>query len=685
MSRISDEPVILVAECDLEGMWHASLFADDPLDPRLIRTGVRLPLAPSDVGPTPQRAVLRAIRHSAIGPISAIAFLNGSSRGNADSRVRLLSPHPVPVFSIPGWMAVAHSVPDDVRQFALLDVDAPLRFEVFRRGRRGITHALRPGPLGMDELLRPGGLIAPRLNGRIEDLLLAQPEFESLARESGPGLAGRRVLAATLAARPRAVVTALARILHPLMMGLGWIATLTELDLLVCTGALFEVLTPECRDSVSSELRRSDHLALMPVSYAINPPTRHAGALRCVLRELRRLGVRAVRGPETLRMYVSTSRGVCYGVTHPKRHVFDPEDETLAGVIGDRPVLAVVDRRVHGLYGQRMRSYFDSHLDCRGIVLVDGVERRKSWDQVLEVCSAAFSAHLPRQGVLLGVGGGVTLDLAGFAASIYRRGIPYVRIPTTLVGIVDVAMGIKQAINAAGHKNALGAFHPAMANINDVRFLATLPAREIACGLAEIVKMAVVRDPVLFDLVEGHAPELMDSRFAEPARGVWEILARAEESMLAELHPNLFEGDLRRLVDFGHSFSPQLEVHSEYRLAHGEAVALDILLSTSIAVERQLCPLAVLLRIRELFRRLGLPVDQVVAGVPELRRALDAARDHRGGALNLVVPTRMGAATFLQDVSDLELESALHTLHAGAAALQRGHHTAMPTTLKERV
>ena len=138
--------------------------------------------------------------------------------------------------------------------------------------------------------------------------------------------------------------------------------------------------------------------------------------------------------------------------------------------------------------------------------------------------------------------------------------------------------------------------------------------------------------------------------------------------MMEELAPNLFEADLARLADFGHTFSPAIETASGYRIAHGEAVALDMLISTGIAVARGLCASNLLERLTTLFRRLKLPVwHERLPHVDHLRRALDSVAAHRGGNLNLVVPICPGVATFVQHVATRELAAALNWMQLSAA------------------
>ena len=359
---------------------------------------------------------------------------------------------------------------------------------------------------------------------------------------------------------------------------------------------------------------------------------------------------------------MSTTRTIEYEVRHVGRPVFDLEEPELANLIGPRPAFFVVDDLVRRRYGAAIEAYASERLDCFGIRSIGGSEREKTLEAAALLCAAAAETQLPRNGVIVGVGGGVVLDVAGFAAAIYRRGIAYVRVPTTLIGLIDVSVGIKHAVNFGGKKNLLGAFYPPLGSINDKSFLVTLPARHIACGLAEILKMGLACDSELFESIERFGAALLESRFRAPSAIADEVLLRAERAMMDELEPNLFEAVLQRPVDFGHTFSPMLEVASRHELAHGEAVALDMLVSTALAAERGICDPLVLVRLLDCCLDLALPTGHALLTPSLLARAAAETRAHRGGRLNLVVPTSVGSIAFLEDVGADELGRAVVTL-----------------------
>jgi 3-dehydroquinate synthetase len=359
---------------------------------------------------------------------------------------------------------------------------------------------------------------------------------------------------------------------------------------------------------------------------------------------------------------VHIERRLSYAVVSARSPVFSPQSRLLQDVLGGRSVFFVIDAAVDARYGIELRSYAAKYLECAGTIAISPREGNKTLATVANICSAADKAGLPRDGVIFGVGGGVTLDQAGLAASLYRRGILFGRLPTTLVGMVDVAVGIKQSVNHDRHKNLLGAFYPAFTNIIDLGFLGSLAARDIASGIAEIAKMAIICDRRLFELLERHVLSLVRSKFQSRALGE-EVISRAQLTMMGELCGNLYEEERARKVDFGHTFSPLLERRSNFSLSHGEAVAVDILFSAAIACELGFCDSVLVTRIVELFRSVGLPT---VHDALDLELALDAiavARKHRGN-LNLVVPRDIGSVMFLQDVGKPTLRNALLRMKA---------------------
>jgi 3-dehydroquinate synthase len=347
------------------------------------------------------------------------------------------------------------------------------------------------------------------------------------------------------------------------------------------------------------------------------------------------------------------------------RGVLSPRNRALADSLGHRRALVVTDPTVEAIHGADLRTYLGGLPNDVDVHVTQLAEGDKSIGSVLAVCEAAQRHGIGRRDLLVAFGGGVCCDVVSLAASLIRRGVPYVCLPTTLVAQIDAGIGLKGGVNFGGSKNYLGCFTPPQAVLVDPTFLLTVPEAELRGGISEIVKMALVRDRRLFDQLLDVGPELLASGFSRPATTGEAVIARAVQLMLDELSRNCYEeGRLDRLVDFGHTFSGRLEELSAYTLRHGEAVAVDMALSSAIAVELGLLGEADLHRILSALLALGLPVRSPLATPATLMEAMRAVCLHRDGALNLVVPTTVGEATFVRRLEDVPL-------HALTAAVSR--------------
>jgi 3-dehydroquinate synthase len=306
-------------------------------------------------------------------------------------------------------------------------------------------------------------------------------------------------------------------------------------------------------------------------------------------------------------------------------------------------------------------------------LVLDCNESSKDMTQVERVCRHAHRVRMTRTGLLVGIGGGVCTDITTVAAAWLRRGIRHVRVPTTLVGQVDAGIGYKGAINFDGHKSYLGCFHAPYKVLIAPEFLHTVPPERLRDGFAEIVKMGIVRDARLLDLVERHAQRLIGEAFRSRSAKGSDIIWRAVLGMLEELKKNPYEDQTyERAVDFGHTFSPLLESVSGYQLSHGQAVAVDMALSVTISRDLGLAEPAFRDRILALLCSLKLPIHSPLLSPQLCRESLLTAALHRGGRPNLVLPTGAGKYRFLDSTDALgraDFASAIHALKAHEASL----------------
>jgi 3-dehydroquinate synthetase len=359
------------------------------------------------------------------------------------------------------------------------------------------------------------------------------------------------------------------------------------------------------------------------------------------------------------RMSVTTGVRVAVPAGFPVRlvrRVLEPDGVELTALLPPAcRVLAVVDpyrrgqvEQVDRLLTRHARAGRVSRFAVLGLA---ATERTKTITQVARVIRAAERLGLGDQDRIVVVGGGIVMDIVGYAAYLYHGDSPYIRIPTTLVGMIDAGVGLKVGVNVDDHKNVLGAYHPPLACLCDTGFLRTLGRPELRCGLAEAIKIAVVCDARLFALIERHYRDVLVARNTPEVR---EILQRSIRAMLRQLSANPFEEDLRRLPDFGHEFGHALESMSGYRLRHGEAVAIGMALSCCLATGAGYLPRADLCRILTLLRRSGLPCYDARYGPEALwRRLHDEVVPHKAGRLHLAVPRRIGVGDFIDSIDDL--------------------------------
>lgn len=344
-------------------------------------------------------------------------------------------------------------------------------------------------------------------------------------------------------------------------------------------------------------------------------------------------------------------------------NIFHPQNWALlaTGKVEDARRFVVVDANVEKHHADAIRAYFDYHNVEAKVVAFPGGEEHKTLDHYLALAREldAFPIHR-RDEPIIAIGGGVLTDLVGFVAASYRRGVPYIKVPTTLMGYVDASIGIKTGFNFNGNKNRLGAFHAPQTVLLDKSLLKTLPRRHLLNGTCEIIKLAVIKDAELFELLETYGAQSVEERFQNEAGGV--ILDRAIGSMLEELEPNLFEEDLARRVDFGHTFSYGLETRHEAHLLHGEAVLLDILLSTLIARSRRLLTEEETSRIFRLTDTLGIALDASILDTHLLCASLTERTYHRNGLQRVPMPHGIGGCVFLNNITADEIASAAKIL-----------------------
>ncbi len=331
--------------------------------------------------------------------------------------------------------------------------------------------------------------------------------------------------------------------------------------------------------------------------------------------------------------------------------------------------LMVVDETVHGLYGLQMQDYFKHYGIDLTVFPVQIKETAKTIATFEKIIDAFVDFGLVRKEPVLVVGGGLTTDVAGFACSSYRRRTNYIRVPTSLIGLIDASVAIKVAVNHGKLKNRLGAYHASQKVILDFSFLKTLPVDQIRNGMAELIKIAVVGNKEIFEMLENYGEALLHSHFGylEGTSELREVAHRltynAIQSMLALEVPNLHELDLDRVIAYGHTWSPTLELTPEIPLFHGHSVAIDMAFSATIAQQRGYISVADRDRIIGLMSRLGLAIDSPYLTPELLWKATTSIARTRDGLQRAAAPCPIGECFFMNDLTRLELDAALAVHH----------------------
>ncbi len=277
-------------------------------------------------------------------------------------------------------------------------------------------------------------------------------------------------------------------------------------------------------------------------------------------------------------------------------------------------------------------------------------EAHKTLATVETLYNQFLAAGLDRGSLIVALGGGVVGDVAGFAAATYMRGMPLVQVPTTLLSMVDSSVGGKTGVDLPTGKNLVGAFKQPALVVIDPTLLASLPAADFRAGLGEVVKAAVIGDPLLFERMETGQLDL-----------AW-LIRQAVAVKVAVVEEDPFEQGRRAVLNLGHTFGHAFEVLSDYQLRHGEAIAMGTVVAARLAVELGRCPADVAQRIVALLSHLGLPTAAPGYDPEAVWTAMTADKKKQSGRLRFVLPLGIGRVEVFDDVPREAVLAALESL-----------------------
>lgn len=351
---------------------------------------------------------------------------------------------------------------------------------------------------------------------------------------------------------------------------------------------------------------------------------------------------------------------------HFTERLFSQENRLLLNIlqkhsINSNKVLVVLDdgvAKAHQDLVSYIREYFNrfkEQLQLKELLLVNGGEQAKVDENSLErVLKAINDNHICRHSIVLAIGGGAVIDMVGYAAGTAHRGVKLIRIPTTVLAQNDAAVGVKNGINFFGKKNFLGSFAPPSAIINDLEFLKSLEQRDWISGIAEAVKVAAIKDENFFTFLEANATKMANREMESTAK----MIHRCAELHMQHIAQggDPFESGSSRPLDFGHWAAHKLEQMTNYRLRHGEAVAIGIALDLTYANFIGLLDDSSLKRVLDVLENIGFDLKipmNTNDEVEELLKGIEEFREHLGGQLTITLISGIGKK---HDVHEIDFD-----------------------------
>ena len=317
--------------------------------------------------------------------------------------------------------------------------------------------------------------------------------------------------------------------------------------------------------------------------------------------------------------------------------------------VKEKRVAVVTNPVVQTLYLARVQAAIAAAGGEAVPIIVEDGEQAKAWASLDRVFDALLAARLGRDALVVALGGGVVGDLAGFAAAVYQRGIPFLQVPTTLLAQVDSSVGGKTAINHARGKNMVGAFHQPLAVIADVATLDTLPDRELRAGIAEVIKHGLVLDLAFLEWLETHMEKLL----ARDRAALEHAVRRSCELKAQVVAADERETGLRAILNFGHSFGHAIEAGVGYgEWLHGEAVAAGMVMAAELSARAGMLRREDAERAKALIARAGLPVQGPKLAIERYLELMKVDKKAAAGRVRFIVLEALGRATQRGDLEE---------------------------------
>jgi 3-dehydroquinate synthase len=304
---------------------------------------------------------------------------------------------------------------------------------------------------------------------------------------------------------------------------------------------------------------------------------------------------------------------------------------------------------ISGMVDQ-ISAEWDLPVELIMIELPEG-ESQKSAEVLIEIWNTLSEHNFSRADWIIGIGGGATTDLAGFAAASWLRGVNWVSVPTTVAGMVDAAIGGKTGINIPSGKNLVGAFHSPRIVFVDPNFLESLPVDELRSGLAEIIKCGFIADEQILKIFENNPGKLLQWNTAE----LLEVIGRSIQVKADVVSADLKEASLREILNYGHTLAHAIEGLEEFAWRHGDAVSVGMVFAAELALQVGYCDENLVDRHRSILGSVGLPISYKDLVLPELIERMGRDKKVRNGLLRFILLESVGKIKRLEGASEADL------------------------------
>jgi len=339
-------------------------------------------------------------------------------------------------------------------------------------------------------------------------------------------------------------------------------------------------------------------------------------------------------------------------LAHTQNITYDITIDALPQLTFDTNVVVVTNPTVAGFHLETLLANI-SATQLNVVTIPDG-EEYKTLATIEDILNECFEYKLDRKSLLIAFGGGVIGDMTGFTASLYQRGIDFIQVPTTLLSQVDASVGGKTGVNNKYGKNLIGAFYQPKAVYIDPAFLETLPPREFAAGVAEVVKMAVMFDKDFFTYLQNADLKQVDT--------IKEMIRKSVELKAWVVNQDEKEAGIRAVLNYGHTFGHVVENETNYTTyLHGEAVAIGIVMANALAIELGLFTQAEANEVKTFLANNNLPTEYVIKDVDDFYEHFFLDKKSAKGSIKFILPNGMGNYKMVSDIDERIVKKVLAT------------------------